>query len=89
MGIAVAATLARIIDGVATFTVVIEPTTDPSRVSHLRAAGELEIGADGWPTTLRLDGTTDDFFNDRYGATTIAGTLSLAVSWETRAKPVG
>jgi hypothetical protein len=81
MGIAIQVSLASITDGAGRFDVRIEPTADPARTSHASLTGELVIGPDGWPSALRLAGTHDGFFNDRWGATHLAGTLSLAVAW--------
>jgi hypothetical protein len=64
-----------------TFAVRLEPVADPSLAEHLRLAGELQLGAHGWPLALTLEGTFDRRVVSRTDTTTSDGRLRLALSW--------
>lgn len=63
------------------FAVRLEPVADSSLPDHLRLAGELQLGAHGWPLELTLEGTFDHRVVSRTDTTTSDGRLRLALSW--------
>lgn len=74
------ATLSSVATDIATFDVALAPA-DPTRTEELRMAGQLALGAEGWPRALTLNGTCARVITSRFESTTQNGTLSVSVTW--------